>query len=475
MHAPVKMTEARGKAIELYNRALTLAADKSIPLNANLSFQALCSCVIVDPTFGQGWVTLGASQAEAGMFAPAVASWRHALALPIGEQMGDMNEMLRIDAAVGMGNALHHLGQNDEAREVTAHALTHYDPNNARLCTNASIIEMIDGRLEMALAHAERAHRLDPTHAAAEVQLGWALMHMRKYDSGLRHFEARFPYRLPHVAQYPYPKWQGEPGKKVWVISEQGIGDTLSFARFVPAAAARAKHLHLHVHPELYSLLSFLFAGAGLKNVTLEPGIPTGFPAADAWSSFVSLPTAIGLSNDEIINCPGLAVPPFAMSAQWKNINADLHIGVAWAGSLKSDNGRWKNFPFVHLLDLYKVPGVQLYSLQVDDAKADLERHGSMSLVRDLSPYIRNVMDTAALIRDLDLVVTVESAVGHIAGLMGKPCYIPYSYMGIEYRAGYDGKNPLWYPNHRYFKQGKDMRWEPVFEQIVEAVRCRKS
>jgi hypothetical protein len=209
---------------------------------------------------------------------------------------------------------------------------------------------------------------------------------------------------------------------------------------------------------------------ADLANVEVVPLPPHGMPAVDYWSTFVSLPTALGLTDRGIIEAKLPKVPSLAMSATWKDQTAKFHVGVAWCGNPKSDNNVWKSFPLVYLLDLYKVPGVALYSLQVGERAKDIHDAGASALIRDLTPYITDVVDTMALLRDLDLVITVESALGHICSAVGRECWIPYSYMGRDYRIGHDGTRRLWTPHHRIFKQGRDMAWQSVFDDIVAAL-----
>ncbi len=91
--------------------------------------------------------------------------------------------------------------------------------------------------------------------------------------------------------------------------------------------------------------------------------------------------------------------------------------------------------------------------------------------MRNLAPYIRDVCDTLSLFKELDMVICCESALGHIAGLGQKECWIPYSYSGRDYRLGNTGEKPLWYPKHRIFRQGPDAQWGPVFDKIIAALK----
>ena len=122
--------------------------------------------------------------------------------------------------------------------------------------------------------------------------------------------------------------------------------------------------------------------------------------------------------------------------------------------------------------DLYKVPGIQLYSLQKSDRNKEMYDAGGMALVWDLVPYIASAVDTMALLRKLDLVICCESALAHMCMTVGVECWVAVSYLGRDYRYGVND-DVLWGPKVRVFRQGPDMQWGPVFDKIVEALRER--
>jgi hypothetical protein len=159
------------------------------------------------------------------------------------------------------------------------------------------------------------------------------------------------------------------------------------------------------------------------------------------------------------------------MNTSWKVSDTKLHIGIQWAGAKKNDIDQWRTLPLTEFLNLYKVPGIQLYGLQVDDHKQDLVSFCCESLVRDLSPWISDLVDTVSILNNLDMVICCESALAHIAGALNKEVWIPYSFHSHDYRLGHDGSAILWYKNHRLFIQDRDMRWDRVFDRIVQALQ----
>ncbi len=224
------------------------------------------------------------------------------------------------------------------------------------------------------------------------------------------------------------------------------------------------------MHPELLRLFQYAFAD--IPNLNLLPQ-PCNFPAADAWTTFVSLPFALQLTDDEIRNTPQFEIKvPRTNAKQWKVPDRKLHIGIAWRGSAMNEINDYRSIPVTQFLDLYRVPGIQLYSLQVDANKAQLADTGCAPVIRDLSGYIADVYGTVALLQDLDMVVTIESALGHICTLAKTETWVPYSYMGRDYRVGVDGSDQIW-SKYRVFPQGDDLCWQPTFDAIVEALHER--
>ncbi len=156
------------------------------------------------------------------------------------------------------------------------------------------------------------------------------------------------------------------------------------------------------------------------------------------------------------------------LPVSWKVPDQKLHVGISWAGSDLNLINRHRSIPLTYFFELARVKGVQLYSLQIDQPKIrEMNDLGGGAFIRDLSSYVRDVVDTMSLLRDLDLVITCESALGHICSTIGKECWIPYSYLGRDYRAGHDPNyDRLWTPKHRFFLQGQSQRWDKAFEQI---------
>lgn len=450
----------RSRAIEFYNSAVNAANDRSQPVHLQHAYQMFSSAVFTDATYGEGWYALGNANNDLKMPLAAIAAWRRALQCELPDD-------IRSRCMTNLAWQLHNAGHIADSLSILTEVVR-IEPKLDAAWLNLGIVQGTLGDSKTSVECHRKAVALNPDDPTCRFGLALALLFDAQYQEGYREFECRFAYRLHQFLKYPYPKWEGEPGKTVFLVADQGLGDTLSYARFVEAAAKRAKFIHIVVQREL--MRAFSQAWAHIRNINLMP-LSSPFLAADAWTTFVSLPFALGLSDEEVRGTSQIKMPVYSLPTSWMAPDAKLHVGIAWAGSPLNDIDKWRNIPVEQFLELYRVPGIQLYSLQVGERSKDLERAGMTAVVRDLSGYISDVTDTVALLRDLDLVITVESALGHICASVGKECWIPYSYLGHDYRIGHSGEHLLWTPKHRVFKQDSSQDWELVFYQIEKALR----
>lgn len=465
----------RERAIEFHNQGYAI-----VDYDKTQAYRLLCSAVIVDSTMAHSLFWLGNACADMKMLPASIAAFRRLLALPDGQKNGDCTPDLRAKTLVNLGHRMQQIGNTDEAEVVTRQAIKMLDENpdldkegRAFAWTNMSLIKSTQAKVEEALEYALIGFEKSQ-EPIIETGLGFAYLYVGDYARGLRHFEARFPYKLTQYLSYPYKRWDGGRLEgTLFVAVDQGLGDTLSCARFIPEAAKRVDRLIVQTQPELLRMLT-----QGLllnKNVTVEPA-STIFPIADAWCPIMSLPLALGLTTEQIRDYPqGWSVGQTQIPVErgWKDPNARLHIGIAYGGARMNETDNWRSIPVEMFMELFQVPGIALYSLQVGERVQDLHAAGMAGMVRDMSPWIRDAMDTAALIRELDIVITVESFVGHLCGAIGKTCWVLVSTRGGDWRLGRSGEKSLWYDRHRLFRQGPDGEWGPVFERLVEALNAR--
>lgn len=443
----------RDQAVSFLNRSVEVLSS-----DPGMAGRLIGSSVVVDPGFAEGWFRVGVLAAEAGGVAVAVAAFRRAV----------QSDPAMAKAWDNLGWQLHDLGELTESGRCSEKALE-IDGTLVSAVINLSRLEMQRGNHRKAVSLAERARGMRPDHTS-EMQLAFAHLFAGHWAAGLECMEARFSYKLHEFLSYPWPKWAGAPLEgTLYLGSDQGIGDAISFARFVPAAAARCGRVLLGVQPELVRLFGSLLVGC--PNVEIV-ALPCALPEAEAWSTIYGLPHALGLTDAEIEDCPALRCDPFAVPLTWKAPDRRLHVGISWAGNPANGIDKWRSIDAARFLDLCRVPGVALYSLQVGPRAGDINALSGGSLVRDLSPYIRDAADTVGVLAELDLVICAEGSVAHMAALAGKPAWIAYSHMGGDWRCGRARERQLWAPLSRIFAQRPGEDWRPVFERIVEALRA---
>lgn len=461
---------ARDHAIDLFNRARPL-----IPTDPRLAYQMLISSVITDPGFAAGWTLLGASCADLGFIPAACEAYRSALRLPDSSDPGGMTPTLRHRCLLQLGHRLTHQTivswkTLDEAETALAAALAmegEFDKQETAFChTNLSLIAAHRGDKESEIIDAEAGFRIHPD-PATEFGVAFACLFQGQYYRGLKHFETRFSMQLSSYLSLPWPRWEGGYVDTLFVLCEQGMGDSLSFARFVPLAAAHVGTLVFPVQPALVRLLAD--ALAHIPNVKVMPQDRV-IEYADAWCPAFSLPVPLGLTDEQIRDAPGL---PFRIKpvedTSWKRRDTRLHVAIAWAGAAASGIDFHRSIPFVEFLALREVPDIALYSIQVGERGKDLHDQGASAFVRDLTPWIQTANDTAGILGEMDCVVTAESFVGHLAGALGKRCLLLCSRFGRDWRSSpYLGDRVLWYPRTRVIRQGDEADWNPVFQQAVK-------
>ena len=248
------------------------------------------------------------------------------------------------------------------------------------------------------------------------------------------------------------------------VHAEQGLGDTLQFARYVPMLAARGGRVVLEVPPELCRLL------AGLAGVAeLVPhGAP--LPRVAVQVPLLSLPGRFGTGPDTIpAATPYLRAEPGAVAAWRARLGAasGLNVGIAWAGSRLHRNDRHRSVALDRLAPLARIPGARLFALQVGAAAAELGPAGLP--IHDLAPDIADFADSAAIVTALDLVVTIDSALAHLAGALARPVWVLVPF-APDWRWGMTGESTPWYPTMRLFRQRRPGDWDEPVGRVAAAL-----
>ena len=310
-----------------------------------------------------------------------------------------------------------------------------------------------------AVAAYRRAVALRPEFADARHNLAMALLALGEWDEGWAEYEWRWKtsHMRPDVRDFAQPRWQGElgGGRTLLIAAEQGFGDTLQFCRLAPLAAAHGFRVVLEVQAPLVRLLASL---PGIDRVVARG---QDLPAFDLWCPMLSLPLALRMTPAAIPDSPYLRADPLLVEqiGQLLGPRRGLRVGLARAGSGALAADRRRSVAPERLAGLAAVPGVEFVSLQKGGAAAAFALTDVMDRMRDFA-------DTAALIANLDLVISVDTAVAHLAGALGKPVWLLNRFDSC-WRWMTDRTDSAWYPGMRIYRQPEAGDWGSVLAGVV--------
>jgi tetratricopeptide (TPR) repeat protein len=328
-------------------------------------------------------------------------------------------------------------------------------------------------RVEEAERHLRRALELRPGFALAELDLAFALLLDGRYEEGWRWYECRWhdTDRLRRPAFFrPEREWAGpaQPiaGGSIAVYAEQGLGDVIQFARYIPRLQALGAKVVCIVQPELVPLVEASFDGVEC----LAPGRDL---QVHSHVALLDLPGRFGTRLADVPHqVPYLRVPPEAHAA-WRDRMrpwADrTRIGIAWSGSMQQVNNRNRAVPLSLLLPLVQRAGVQGFSLQKGEAGEATDVAVATSGLVDFTAHWDDFAESAAQIEQLDLVVTVDTGVAHLAGALGKPVWILLG-PNADWRWLLEREDSPWYPTARLFRRGFDETREQQVLRVAAAL-----
>ncbi len=363
-------------------------------------------------------------------------------------------------------------------------AIVHFEraralaPDRAEVYNNLGNAATAENRLHDAVAHYQRAIRLDPDLADAHMNLGMALLKLGDLPAGFGEFEWRWQTRQFSPFMPPHPRWDGspQPGKTLLVHTEQGAGDAIQFIRFAQQARERVGKVLLIAPTPLQALFS---TAAGVDEIRGAGSIAE--QAFDLHIPLLSLPTVLGTTLDTIPNnFPYLHVPPDRhidlathLPPATCNLLLPLRIGIAWAGSPTQGNDRNRSARLADFAPLFDIPGIEWHSLQVGEKRAELDAsritHHALR-IEDWSPKIKDWADTAAIVSQLDLVISVDTGVVHLAGALGVPAWVLLCY-APDWRWLLEHADSPWYPAARLFRQPRPKDWASVMAEAAAALR----
>jgi tetratricopeptide (TPR) repeat protein len=422
------------------------------------------SAATFDPTSADAQCRLGYSLLKTGQYAESRRCFDTALALQPG----------MVEARHNLSLLLLETGQADEALSGFQQVLI-ANPAiiESRACVAHALRDL--GRLDEAVACYDEVLAADPQFSDAVINRSYALLMQGEYAAGWAEYERRFSSGAPATRNFPYPAWRGEAlaGKRILVYAEQGMGDEIMFASCLPELLQIAPHCVIECNTRLGALFQRSFPGAHVHGADKsdDKSWLGRLPPIDYQIAIGSLPRYFRGARAAFPAHRGyLANDPQKIEFWRRQLAAGpaLRVGIAWRGGTLHSRQFTRSTALSQWLPLLRSADVAFYALQYGDIAGELEelRVQSGINVGHLGGAVENIDELAAIIGALDLVISIDNTVAHVAGALGKPVWtlLPGS---PEWRYPRHGDVMPWYPSMRLYRCIRGGGWEPVFAQVT--------
>jgi tetratricopeptide (TPR) repeat protein len=369
------------------------------------------------------------------------------------------------DVCNNIGAVLQSLGRDEEALQWFDKALA-LRPHHLAALTNKAFSVLQFHRFDEAAAIYRHMKTIDPDFAQADWDLSLLQMLQGDFEAGLRGREARWKVHSVNYPKFSEPMWLGEEsveGKTILICTDEGLGDAIQFARYVPMLAARGARVILVSNEPVHPLLSTL---PGVSQ-SLRKSTDT-LPAFDMHCAMSSLPLAFGTRLETIpSDVPYLPAPAPGRLRAWEDRlgpHRRLRVGLVWSGNPQHQNDYKRSVPLRTLSRILDVDAT-FVSLQKDPRPDDRAVLRECSGIVDLTAHLTDFSETAALVSRLDLVITVDTSVAHLAGALARPTWILLPY-APDYRWLLGRDDSPWYPTVRLFRQGANRDYADVVDRV---------
>lgn len=407
--------------------------------------------IAADPLYARAWLNLGVLLRQTDRLEASLAHLERARQLCPDSAA----------VALSLGTTLRMLDRVEEAEAV--HRLgTQLDPDSGDAWFNFGSTLRHAGKLDEALAALDRASSLGSHSPYLGLERSLTHLVAGHWREGFEQYEARFeiPDRPKHHTDLP--RWRGEelPNQALLVWAEQGMGDSLQFVRYLPLIRQRVGQVVFEVDPPLVSLLRAAPLLAGIEIVPFGASVT----AATAQVPLLSLPALIEPDPARLATpSPYLVVPP---QERRQLPGRMLNVGLAWAGKPTNTADRHRSLTIAAFAEVLGVPGITFHSLQKRVRQNEATEMGFGSIVHDLGFCRNEFMETAAAVEAMDLVITVDTSIGHVAGALGKPVWLLLAF-SPDWRWGLSGERTKWYPSMRLFRQRAPGDWPELFSRLA--------
>ena len=453
----------------------------------------------LSPDLAEAWFNLAELDSRKAKTTAAIEKYQKAIALdpgmlPAHNNMGNMlknskryteaitafEQVLALDPKLAEGH--YNLGSVYRLMERHDAAILHFSkaiqlrPDYAEAWNNLALTCKNIGDFDRAGKYFNRALQIEPKLAVAR----WnrALLNLLKgnWQSGWQDFEHRF--NLSHWRTiYPHRihgrRWDGRtiPNQTLFVHDEQGLGDTFQFVRYLPWAKSMCGRLVFETRPEIIPLLENTL---GIDQIVERTSNGPSKVSFDHYIPLMSIPWLMKLKPQQMGEWAPYIRASENKTARWKSLlpPGPLKIGLVWAGRPEHGNDAIRSCGFEALSPLLKHKAVQFIALQKGAAERQLDAYPYPNITR-LGTRLEDFSDTAAVLAQLDLLITVDTSVAHLAGAMGKPAWIMIPYIP-DWRWGIEGKHTRWYPTITLFRQPRPKDWASVTASMEQELRHLK-
>jgi tetratricopeptide (TPR) repeat protein len=462
------------KAAACFQRALQLKADFAEPyfnLGDVLSTQGQIEAAIENyglalrcrPNMIEAYNNLGNAHKTRGNYDAAIENYSQVVKLKPG----------LAEAYYNLGSTFRLKGDYQAAVANLRHALR-LKPQYAEAHNNLGLTFKNQGDLDQAIENLSQALRIKPQLAEAHWNRSFTYLLNANFKDGWRDYEWRFQqakWKTLYPHRYSGPRWDGitGSGKTIFIHDEQGLGDTLQFVRYIPLVKSRCRKVIFETRKSLIPLLQGF---PGIDRFVIRS---TTQPASENWDFYtplLSLPKIFGTDLETIPTDVPYIYADTGKVAHWRNRlpGSRFKVGIVWAGRPLHTNDRNRSCKLAQFYPFSKIPGIQLIGLQKGEATAQTQHNPAQFVLTNYGEEFKDFSDTAGLIENLDLVISVDTAVAHLAGAMGKPVWALLPFVP-DWRWMMDREDSPWYPSMRLFRQKTQGDWGPVFQRVEKELK----
>ncbi|WP_031482108.1 tetratricopeptide repeat protein [Maridesulfovibrio frigidus] len=364
-----------------------------------------------------------------------------------------------------LGNVLRRLGKLKEAAYCHRKAFK-IDKEFIDAYYNLALVLQDMGKLDESIKNFDFCLKAKPGDARINWDKALALLAKGDFINGFEGYEYRWQRGELRERHFKQPLWDGSPlnGKRILLYSEQGFGDTLHLCRYVSEVAKAGGKVIFECQTELVSLLK------GLNGLDKIVSSGDKLPEFDVQASLLSLPLIFKHEISTVPSaCPYITPPADSGFPVHVPPGTKYKVGIVWAGKATHKNDHNRSVSVENFFVFSRIPGVMLYSLQKGGPSIQRDEFACGFLVRDLAAGCSDFADTAKVMKQLDLIITVDTSVAHLAGALGIPVFVALPY-NPDWRWMRERPDSPWYPSMTLFRQQEPGNWDHVFNEMLSVL-----